>query len=49
MEMPGSGDWLDILLFGGLAILLAGFVFVSAVEGFRRWSDNRRIKKHFRN
>jgi hypothetical protein len=48
--MPWEGfDWLDSLLFGGLAILLVGFVFVSAVEGWRRWSDNRRIRKHFRN
>jgi hypothetical protein len=47
--MPWEGfDWLDSLLFGGLAILLVGFVFVSAVEGWRRWSDNRRIRKHFR-
>jgi hypothetical protein len=50
MEMPDSGtSWLDILLFSGLAILLAGFFFVSAVEGWRRWSEHRRLKKHFRN
>jgi hypothetical protein len=35
-EMPGS--WLDTLLLGGLAILIAGFAFVSAVEGWRRVS-----------
>jgi hypothetical protein len=35
MEMPDSGtSWLDILFFSGLAILLAGFLFVSAVEGW---------------
>jgi len=49
MEMPDSGtSWLDILLFSGLAILLAGFAFVSAVEGWRRWSERQRLKKHFR-
>jgi hypothetical protein len=42
------GDFLDTLLVGGLAILLVGFGFVSVVEGWRRWSDNRRIRKHFR-
>jgi hypothetical protein len=30
-------DLLDSLLLGGLAILIAGFVFVSAIEGCRRW------------
>jgi hypothetical protein len=43
-----GGNWLDTLLVDGLAILLAGFAFVSALEGWRRWSENRRIKKHFR-
>jgi H+/Cl- antiporter ClcA len=48
--MPGANaDWLDILLFAGLAILLGGFGFLSAVEGWRRWSDNRRIRNHLRN
>jgi hypothetical protein len=28
--------------------LLGGFAFVSAVEGWRRWSEHRRIKKHLR-
>jgi hypothetical protein len=37
------------LLFAGLAVLLGGIAFVSAVEGWRRWSDHRRLKKHFRN
>jgi hypothetical protein len=47
--MPGDGtDWLDILLFAGLAFLLGGFGFVTAVEGWRHWSDNRRIRKHLR-
>jgi hypothetical protein len=47
--MPAGGtDLLDTLLLAGLAILFAGFAFVSAVKGWRRWSDNRRIRKHFR-
>ena len=47
--MPGGGtNWFDILLFAGLAILLGGFVFVSALEGWRRWSEHQRLKKHFR-
>jgi hypothetical protein len=47
--MPGGGtNWLDMLLFAGLAVLLAGVAFVSAVEGCRRWSENRRLRNHFR-
>jgi hypothetical protein len=47
--MPESGTGrLEILLFSGLAILLAGFLFVSALEGWRRWSQYRRFKNHFR-
>jgi hypothetical protein len=52
-KMPGGGsDWLDQLvtwLFVGFVILLAGFAFVSIMEGWRRWSINRRIRKHLRN
>jgi hypothetical protein len=45
--MPKNGtNWFDILLFAGLAVLLGGFVIVSAVEGWRHWSYNRRIRKH---
>ena len=47
-EMPDSGpDLLDILLFSSLAILFVGFGFVAALEGWRRWSDDRRLRKHF--
>jgi uncharacterized membrane protein YqjE len=42
-------DWLDMLLFAGLAIALAAFGFVAALEGWRQWSDDRRIRKHLRN
>jgi hypothetical protein len=44
--MLADTDWLDTLLLGGIAILIGGVVFVSAIEGWRRWSDNRQIKKH---
>jgi len=40
--------WLDTLLLSGLAVLIGGFVFVSAMEGWRRWSERRRLRKHFR-
>jgi hypothetical protein len=47
--MPEGGtNWFDVLLFAGLAVLLGGFAIVSAVEGWRRWSYNRRIRKHLR-
>ena len=39
---------LDPLLLSGLAVLFAGFTFVSAVEEWRRWSEHRRLRKHFR-
>jgi hypothetical protein len=46
--MPDSGnDSLDSLLFSSLVIMLAGLGFVAALEGWRRWSDRRRITKHF--
>jgi hypothetical protein len=38
-----------MLLFAGLAIVLAGFGFGAALEAWRRWSDNRKIRKHFHN
>jgi hypothetical protein len=48
--MPTGGtDWLDMLLFAGIAIVLAGFALVGALEGWRHWSDNRRIRKRLRN
>jgi hypothetical protein len=36
-----------MLLLNSLAILVAGVGFVAALEGWRRWSENRRIRKHF--
>ena len=47
--MPEGGtDWLDTLLLGGLATLIGGFAFVSTIEGWRRWSEYRRLRRHFR-
>jgi hypothetical protein len=40
--------WLDTLLLGGLVVLIGAFVLVSAIEEWRRWSERRRLKKHFR-
>jgi hypothetical protein len=53
MELRGEiagyvNGWLDTLLLGGLAALIGVFVFVSAIEGWRLWSERRRIGKHFR-
>jgi hypothetical protein len=48
--MPaGDTGWLDVLLFGIAATVLGGFAFIGAIEAWRRWSDNRRIRKHLRN
>jgi hypothetical protein len=48
--MPQAGmNWLDILLFAGIVIVLTGIIFVGAIEAWRHWSDNRRIRKHLRN
>jgi len=40
--------WLDTLLLDSLAILLAGVAFVSSIEGWRRYAEYRRLRKHFR-
>jgi len=48
MKMSDGGiALLDMLVFGPPAILLLIFAFACAVEGWRRWSENRRIRKHF--
>jgi hypothetical protein len=48
--MPEAGtNWLDTLLIAGIAIVVVGLAFVGALEGWRHWSDNRRIRKHLRN
>jgi hypothetical protein len=46
--MPTGGTvWLNALLLNSLTIVLAGIGFVAALEGWRRWSESRRIRKHF--
>jgi hypothetical protein len=50
--MSQGSSFLDTLLMGGLAVLLvavAFFAFITAVEGWRRWSEHRLLKEHFRN
>jgi LPXTG-motif cell wall-anchored protein len=51
-EMPETGtDWLDTLLFGGLVLFVGAaalVVFVRAVEAWRHWSENRKLRRHFR-
>jgi hypothetical protein len=47
--MPGGGsDWVDVLLFiiagAALIIVLGGGAF----QAWRRWSDDRKIRKHLR-
>jgi hypothetical protein len=37
--------WLDTLLLIALAVLIGGFLFVTAIEGWRRWSERRRLRK----
>ena len=48
LTMPAGGTGLeDILLFisaAGIIIVLGGGAF----QAWRRWSDNRRIRKHLR-
>ena len=51
-EMSEGSGFLDTLLMGGLTILVVGVAFIGfivAVEGWRRWSEHRQIKEHFRN
>jgi hypothetical protein len=46
--MPNS-NWLDTALLAGVVIVLVAVGFVGALEGWRHWSFNRRIRKHLRN
>jgi hypothetical protein len=39
----------DIVLLAGFALMLLGGGFIGAIEAWRRWSYNRRIRDHFRN
>jgi hypothetical protein len=49
----GSGtDPFDILFYiiaVGVAVMLGSFALVGAIEAWRRWSTNRKIKRHLRN
>jgi hypothetical protein len=52
--MPGgsSTDPFDILFYiiaAGIAVMFGGFAIIGAFEAWRRWSTNRRIKRHLRN
>jgi hypothetical protein len=51
--MPGgTADPVDAVLFvmaAGIVIVIAVCAFVGAIDAWRRWSDNRRIRKHLRN
>jgi hypothetical protein len=48
MPSTGSTDLVDTLLLAAIAIVVAGGVFIVVLDGWRRWSDNRRIRKHLR-
>jgi hypothetical protein len=39
---------LDFLLFAVFAAALGWFAFVSVLAGWQRWSEDRRIREHFR-
>ena len=51
--MPGgAADLIDVLFVivaAGVATVLGGCAFVAAVQAWRDWSANRRIRKHLRN
>jgi hypothetical protein len=53
LTMPRGGtDPTDVLLFIITIIVSAGLIIVvggGALEAWRSWSDNRRIRKHLRN
>jgi hypothetical protein len=51
--MPTSGaeraiDILFVVTAIGVVALLSAVAFVGALEAWRQWSDNRRIRKHLR-
>jgi len=44
--MPDAAtDPLAFLLLIIIAALVGGFAFISSIEAWRRWSDNRRMRK----
>jgi hypothetical protein len=42
-------DSLDSIALALLLLVVAAVGFVAVLEGWRRWSDNRGIRKHLRN
>jgi hypothetical protein len=51
MPTRRGADLFDALLYitaGGIAVMVAGFAFICAVEAWRQWSTNRRITRHLR-
>jgi|KBSMisStandDraft_5_1062788.scaffolds.fasta_scaffold552406_1 hypothetical protein len=49
MPTKSGADLFDALFYitaGGIAVMFAGFAFVTAIEAWRRWSTNRRIRRH---
>jgi hypothetical protein len=47
-SMSGGTDLLDILLYALAGAALIMVVGGGAFQSWRRWSDNRRIRKHLR-
>jgi putative transposase len=43
-----DADWVSTFLFAAAALVLVGGGFVIIVGAWRRWSDDRRIRKHLR-
>jgi hypothetical protein len=51
--MRGDGtdlvDVLFVIIAAGIATVLGGCAGIAALQAWRNWSDNRRIRKHLRN
>ena len=44
-------DFLDVLFYiiaAGAAVVIGGGAVAAAIQAWRDWSDNRRIRKHLR-
>jgi ABC-type proline/glycine betaine transport system permease subunit len=46
--MPPNDSPLDLMLYGAIAVILLAISFLMVVEGWRRWSSARQLKRHFR-
>ena len=40
---------MDTILFSAVVVFVCGIGFLCAVEGWRRYAEYRRLRKHFRN